>query len=170
MEVFEAVQKRRSVRQYSSTPVPERTLGRVLEAGRLAPSAKNVQPWHFVVVRDQEKRERLSKGKYAKFLKGVPVVIVGCGNREESPDWYAVDTAIAMHQMLLTATGEGLGTCWVGSFDQEDVRDALGVPEKFKIVAMLALGYPKEDGFSGTRRPRKELEEVASEEQFGTPW
>jgi nitroreductase len=87
MDVFEAVQNRTSVRAYTDEPVPKDKLERILEAGRLAPSARNTQPWHFIVVTDKEKRKILSKGRYAKFLTQSPVVIVALGDKEASADW-----------------------------------------------------------------------------------
>lgn len=87
MDVFEAVQKRKSVRSYESKSVPKETLLKLLEAARIAPSANNTQPWHFVVVTDNEKRKELSKGIFAKFLANVPVVFVACGDMKASPDW-----------------------------------------------------------------------------------
>jgi len=170
--VFEAVQARRSVRAYQSTPVPKEKLLQVLEAGRLAPSASNIQPWHFIVVTDAEKRERLAQGMFSKFLKEAPVVIVGCGDQRASPKWFMVDVAIAMQNMVLTATSMGLGTCWVGSFEENQVRQLLKIPENYRVVALLALGYPKKKfDFTGKVlhliRRRKPLEKVVSFEEFG---
>ena len=141
MEVLEAIQKRQSIRSYLADEVPSEKLVKILEAARLAPSAGNIQPWHFIVVTDKKKRKKLSKGRYAKFLVESPVVVVGCGNKKASPNWYAVDTTIAMQNMVLTATSEGLGTCWIGSFNENQVKKILSVPERFKVVALLALGY-----------------------------
>jgi len=86
MDVFDAIQERRSIRAYQDTPVPREKLEKILEAARLAPSAGNVEPWHFIVVTDGEKRKLLSKGRYAKFCAEAPVVIVACGDKEASPD------------------------------------------------------------------------------------
>jgi len=171
LEVSEAIQARKSVRSFDSKPVPEDVLTRVLEAGRFAPSAKNYQPWHFVVVKDQKKREVLSEGKYAKFLKDTPMVIVGCGDQEASEKWCVVDCSIALQQMVIAATGEGLGTCWIGSFYEDRVRELLKIPPRYKIVAMLAVGYPKgrfepASKLLGTRN-RKKLDEITSFEEFG---
>lgn len=144
MEVFESIQRRKSVRGYAPTPVPKEKLERILEAARLAPSAGNVQPWYFIVVTDAEKRKRIAKsGRFARFLVESPIVIVGCGNSKASPKWHVIDVAIAMQNMVLAATGEGLGTCWIGSFDEELVRELLKIPEHFKVVALLAIGYPR---------------------------
>ena len=110
MEVFAAVQSRRSVRGYAHAEVPKEKIEKILEAGRRAPSAMNAQPWHFIVVTDLENRRLISKsGRYAGFLKESPVVIVGCGDSEASPKWYVVDVSIALQSMVLTATAEGLG-------------------------------------------------------------
>lgn len=172
MDVHEAIEIRKSVRAYDSTPVPKDVLMKVLEAARRAPSASNLQPWHFVVVTDAKKRKKLSGGMFGNFLAGTPVVIVGCGDPKVSPKWYMVDVAIALENMVLAATSEGLGTCWVGSFNEEEVKQALRIPDNYKIVALLAVGYPREK-FDLTRKPeysaqqRKELSKIASYEEFG---
>jgi len=172
MDVFEAVQKRRSIRAYESTPVPKAVLEKILEAARLAPSAGNVQPWHFIVVTDAGKRERLAESILVRFLKEAPVVIVGCGDQKASPKWFMVDVAIAMQNMVLTATSEGLGTCWIGIFNESKVKELLKIPEKFRVVALLALGYPREKfDIQGKIlhliRRRKPLEKMVSYEEFG---
>jgi nitroreductase len=171
MEVFDAIRTRRSVRGYSSTPVPKEKLDRVIESGRVAPSAMNLQPWHFIIVEDADKREKMSKAKYAKFLKESPVVIVGCGDRKASPKWFAIDTTIALQNMVLTATSEGLGTCWIGSFDEDLIRKLLKIPEHLAVVALLAVGYPRKKldlaatiVRSGNRKP---AEEIVSVEEYG---
>lgn len=144
MEVFDAIQKRKSIRAYASTPVSKELIERILGAARLAPSAANIQPWYFIVVTDAEKRNRMaSSGRFARFLKESPVVIVGCGDSKASPKWHVVDVAIAMQNIVLAATAEGLGTCWVGSFDEGLVKELLKIPEHFKVVALLAMGYPR---------------------------
>jgi len=144
MEVFDAVKRRKSTRAYSQTPIQKEKIKRILESARLAPSAMNAQPWYFIVVTDEEKRNKISRsGRFAGFLKESPVVIVGCGDREVSPKWHVVDVTIALQNMVLTATEEDLGTCWIGSFDEGLVRKILKIPERFKIVALLALGYPR---------------------------
>jgi nitroreductase len=172
MDVFEAIQKRKSVRSYELKPVPKETLGKLLEAARNAPSAANIQPWHFIVVTDAEKRKELSKGIFAKWLSGAPAVIVAVGDTEASPDWYAVDTSLALENMVLAATGEGLGTCYVGSFSEEQVKK-LRIPGKYSVIALLAVGYAKEKEGLTTKfvrlasRKRKALREIVSLEEHG---
>jgi len=172
MKVFEAIQKRHSVRSYLSDEVSGGKLEEILEAARLAPSAGNIQPWHFVVVTDQQMRKKLSKGRYAKFLVESPVVLVGCGDRKASPNWYAVDTTIAMQNMVLTATSEGLGTCWIGSFNENQVKKLLNIPERFRVIALLALGYRRKTRELTSKvlhffRRKKKIEKIVSLEKFG---
>jgi len=173
MDVFEAIEARRSIRAYRSDPVPNEKIRKVLEAGRQAPSAVNRQPWHFIVVQDRGNLEKLSHGRFAGFLREAPLVIVGCGDRKASERWYLIDVSIAMQQMVLAATAEGLGTCWVGSFDERKVMELLDIPERFTVVAMIAMGYPR-NGIDlvsklARSRRRKALEEITSSERFGTP-
>jgi nitroreductase len=105
-------------------------------------------------------------------LKEAPTVIVGCGDQRASPKWFIVDVAIAMQNIVLTATSEGLGTCWVGSFDENEVREILKIPENYRVVAILALGYPREKfDLQGKLlhliRRRKPLKKIVSFEEFG---
>jgi nitroreductase len=122
MDVFEAIQERRSIRSYQDTSVPRELMEKILEAGRLAPSAKNFEPWHFIAVTETTKRKALSGGTWAKFLIQSPLVIVACGDKKASPEWYAIDVALAVENMILTAVSLGLGTCCVGSFNEENPR------------------------------------------------
>ncbi len=173
MEVFEAIQKRKSIRSYGPTSIPSEKLQRLLEAARLAPSAGNIQPWRFIVVMDPQKRRRIARGcRFGHFLDESPIVIVGCGDQKASPRWYAIDTCIAMENLVLAATGEGLGTCWIGSFNEKTVREMLKIPPHWKVVALLALGYAREKlnitaKLAHFMRPRKKLEKVAFLEEYG---
>ncbi len=170
--MFEAIQNRRLNRPYKSTPVPNKTLEVLLEAARLSPSAKNIQPWHFIVVKDEKKRRTLSKGFIAKYLREVPVVIVLCGDERASPDWYLVDVALAGESMVLAATSEGLNTSWIGDFDETIVQDQLGIPKNLRVIALLAVGYARETEsikrrIMGFMHRRKALNEIASWEMYG---
>ena len=175
MDVFEAVQQRKSIRAYQDKPIPQEKLERILEAARLSPSAVNRQPWHFIVVTEKAKRKALSRGAFAKFLTQAPVVIVACGDKKTSPDWYTVDTSLAVENIVLTAVNEGLGTCCVGSFNDADVKTVLNIPNNFEVLVMIAVGYPKEKVDLSSKllrivRKRKNLGEVVSEEEFGKPF
>jgi nitroreductase len=176
VDAFEAIQRRHSVRAYLPDPISKEKLGKILEAARLAPSASNLQPWHFIVVTDAQKRKDIAKGGiFAHFLSESPVVIVGCGNRKASPRWHAIDTTIAMQNMVLAATAEGLGTCWVGSFAEETVKALLKIPEGFSVIALLSVGYPREKWdliaiVAHLFRRRKQLDEIASAGEYGVPF
>jgi nitroreductase len=169
MEVKEAIRARHAVRDYEERPVPEDKLLRVLEAARLAPSASNRQRWKFVVVRDSERRRALSRAAGGQVhLMKAPVVIVAVATYPEymmrcGVPAYAVDLAIAVDHMTLAAVDEGLGTCWVGAFSQDEAQAAVGVPQNYRIVALLPLGFPKEEN-----RPklRKSLDEIVCYETF----
>ena len=158
MEVFDVINKRKSVRAYAPTPVPRGTMEKILEAARLAPSAMNVQPWYFIVVTDAEKRRKISKsGRFAKFLKESPVVIVGCGDSNASPKWHVIDVSIAMQNIVLAAVGKGLGTCWIGSFDEEKLKNVLNMPTQVKPVAIVTVGYPNETPAPPKRRSHDQI-------------
>jgi nitroreductase len=173
LDVFEVIKKRKSSRSYKLTPVPVDKLEKVLDAARLAPSAGNIQPWHFIVVSNSEKRRKIARGcMFGRFLTESPVVIVGCGDQSASPRWYAIDTCIAMENLVLTATSEGLGTCWIGAFNEREIREMLKIPVRLKVVALLALGYPREKLDISAKlahliRPRKKLEKIADLEEYG---
>jgi nitroreductase len=172
MDVFEAIQQRISIRAYTSKPVEREKIEKILEAGRLAPSARNVEPWHFIAVTNAEKRKALSKGVYAKFVAQSPLVIVACGDKKASDDWYAVDVSLAVENMVLTAISEGLGTCCVGSFNEKDVKETLKIPDNYEVIVMIAIGYAGEKLDLSSKllhlvRSRKTLSEVCSEETFG---
>ncbi len=176
MELYDTIRLRRSVRSYEDRPVPREAIDRILEAARQAPSASNVMPWRLVVVTDLAVRTAIAEsGVYGKFLTNTPVVIVGCGDAATAPKWYAVDTAIALEHVSLAAVAEGLGSCWIGSFDEKVVKDLLAVPESHRVVSLIALGYPakKIDLTKIMNRlihPNKGIDRVASEGTFTQPW
>lgn len=155
MDLFEAIRRRRSVRRYADTPVDEAVLLRILEAARLAPSWRNGQCWRFVVVRDRQTIQRLAREQplrtqINRWLQGAPVVVVACADplasgRRGDQDFYLVDVGIALEHLVLAATAEGLGTCWIGALDEESVRRILGIPGYIRVVAMTPVGYPAED-------------------------
>jgi len=169
MDVYEAIHKRRSVRAYQNRPVEDEKLRRIFEAARLAPSAANRQPWKFVLVKDRKRRQDLAEAAHGQsFVGEAPVVIAAVALR---PDYimscdvpgYAVDLAIAVDHITLAAVAEGLGTCWIGAFNQERAREILEIPENYKIVALLPLGYPADEGGPKMRKP---LEEIICYEKF----
>ncbi len=150
MKVFAAIRKRRSIRLYERRTVEKEKLNQVLEAGRLAPSADNKQPWRFVAVTDDEIKEKLRAAYDEEWFVSAPAIIIGCAIpkeawvRADGQEYWMVDVAIAMQNMILTATEVGLGTCWIADFDEKAARKALQLPLGVRVVAMTPLGYPAE--------------------------
>lgn len=148
--VLNLIATRRSIRQYHPTPIPEDVLARILEAGRLAPSAHNRQPWHFLIITDPVIRQRLVEAYNRDWFRVPPIVLVVCADPQEAwvrPDGQAfdlIDASIALQNMILQATAEGLGTCWIGAFNEAAAKQILGIPEPIRVVAMTPLGYPAE--------------------------
>jgi nitroreductase len=176
MEFYDALRARRSIRSFEDKQVPREAMDRLLEAARQAPSANNLMPWRFVVVTDPQVRAKIAaNATYGKFLARTPVAVVAIGHEAASPKWYAVDTAIALEHIALAAVVEGLGSCWIGSFDEKNVMELLAVPEGQRVVAILALGYPKEridltKIANAFIHPTKGIDRIASEGVFSTPW
>ena len=169
MGVMTAIKMRRSIRHYKDKPVEKEKIDRVLEAGRLAPSAGNLQEWKFVVVRNKRTREKLAIATYnQKFVKEASVLIVACATitdyvMECRQLAYPIDVAIAVNHITLKAVEEGLGTCWVGSFDEEEVKKILSIPDNIRIVTLLTIGYPK---YVPGPRKRKRKEEIVVYEKW----
>lgn len=148
MNVFEAIKKRSSVRSFMDKSVEEDKLKAVLEAGRLAPSANNLQEWRFIIVKDIEVRKKLAFAANGQMFVGeAPVIIVGCAVTDErimscGQLCYPIDLAIALDHISLAAVEVGLGTCWIGAFNEEKVKEILAIPEDVRVVQMMPLGYP----------------------------
>jgi nitroreductase len=171
MSVLEVIRQRRSVRAYKKDPIPEETLIRVLEAARLAPSGKNLQPWKFVIVQHSVLKKKLAKASNDQdFIADAPLIVVACGFPDECyramgrymKSW-PVDVTIALEHLILQAQEEGLGTCWIGSFEEEQVKSLLAVPQDVKVLALTPLGYPAEEP---EFRGRKSLAKIISYDTF----
>src|SRR6266568_829480 len=158
MSVQSAIRERRSIRAYLGYPVEEEKLRLVLEAARLSPSARNRQEWRFIVVQERETREKLAVAANGKqFVGEAPVIIVACATEAEyvmSCGQLAgtVDTSIAFSFLILQAQELGLGTCWLGAYNENEVKEILGIPPHVRVVAMTPLGYPAQ---SPEAKPRK---------------
>ena len=182
MDFTELTRARRSIRRYSGQEVEDDKIDKILEAARLAPSWANKQCWSYIVVRDKETIAEIATkgtGILNSWLKKAPVVIVACGNPKESGsrngmDYYLVDIGISMEHIMLQAADLGLGTCWIGWFDEREMRRILGIPENIKVVAFTPLGYPADDSgmrtkltkfFVGSAK-RKPFEEIVHKEKW----
>ena len=167
MEVLEAIEERRSVREYKPSSIPKEHLKKILEAARLAPSAGNRQPWRFIIVRKPEQKEHLANiAQNQMFLADAGVIIVALADAEASPKWFKQDVMIAIEHMVLTSTSLGYGTCWIGAFQEDQVKQLLEIPERISIVALLPIGIPNE---KPQPKPRKDPEEIFFEEKYGNP-
>jgi len=147
MAILEAIGSRYSCRAYEDKPVEQEKLDEIFEAARLAPSAKNLQDWRFVVVRDGKTKVRLAEAANNQmFLSKAGVIIIACSNNEYvmagGQAVGPIDVAIALEHISLQATELGLGTCWIGSFKEEKVREVAGIPDDIQIIELMGLGYP----------------------------
>ncbi len=165
MHVFEAIKQRCSVRRYKDREIEKEKIIKVLESARLAPSARNRQPWRFIVIQNREIKERLYQAsKYQNFIREAPVVIAAVATSTDYkmscgiPAHY-VDLSIAVTQMMLVAVEEGLGTCWIGAFYQDKVKKILSLKPHEEVVALLTLGYPDIQPFLKERKPLEEIVE-----------
>jgi len=173
VDFYEVIRTRRSIRRYRPDPVPGEILERVLDAARIAPSGSNRQPTRLILVRDAEtKRALVPFCGNQGFLAEAPIVAVACGhnlhyNRGNYMGDYAmlVDVAIAVDHLTLAARAEGLGTCWIGLFDNDGIKKLLSIPEEVQVVALTPLGYPSQEFEEpGSRKP---LSEVVYYERYG---
>lgn len=184
MELFEAIQTRRSVRKFSDKPVEDEKLLQVLEAARVAPSWANMQCWRFIVVKEKAAKEQISELSYVesflapkgfkanpakKALAEAPVVIIACADPEKSgvlwdQTYYMTDMGIACQNLWLAARGLGLGTVFVGIYDEAKLKELLGIPSAIRVVGLFPLGYPFEEKTGGPAR--KPLNEIVFDEKW----
>ena len=167
MEVYEALKSRRTVRRFKSDPIPDEVLTRILEAARWAPSSRNQQPWHLVVVKDREKLKAIGEiARTGTFVADAPVAIALLMDRADQP---GMDGGRALQQMEIMAWAEGLGTCFVTlPEDEKDlVRQLLEIPAELELITVLPFGY-RPDDFSGRGLPRKPLAEIVHFDSFGS--
>lgn len=174
MHFNQLLRERYSVREYKPLKVSKALLIEVLEAGRMAPSAANRQPWSFILVSDDANLEKIKECYEREWFKAVPQVIVICGNHEmawkrsfDQKDHTDVDASIAIDHMTLRATELGLGTCWICHFDPDKMREVLQLPAHIEPIALLPIGYPQES--KAPQKKRKPFSEVAFDEVYGKP-
>ena len=179
MHVLEAMRMRRSVRSYLPREIPAEVMARMKQALRMAPSACNIQPWHFVLVTDAALRLKLAQAaRNQLWMAQAPVIVVCCarpiqaykgmGGYGNSAD---VDVAIALDHLTLAAVADGLGTCWIGAFDEAQVKVLLGVSAHIRVVVMTPLGYPASPDLIKPldEARRKPLAEIFSENHYEGP-
>ncbi len=152
MDAKELIFGRHSVRNFLPDPIPQEVLNDILEAGRLAPSAQNRQPWRYIVFTESEKIQKLALncgliGLSNFFIRKAPCLIIACADTKANlklngQDYYLVDTAISFHQMMLMARSYGIESCWLAAFSEKKLRSYLDIPASWRIVALSPFGYP----------------------------
>jgi nitroreductase len=159
MASIDNILTRRSIRRYETKDLPEEVLRQILEAGRQAPSAANRQPICFVIVKDHDLLRILCDTLITRFVKAAPLAIVGCADVESllTGKWAVVDATIAMENMVIAAWILGIGSCWIGACNEEKVKKLLKIPDKWKVVALITLGYPAEQPKPRKKKPFEDL-------------
>lgn len=158
MFLADVVLSRRSIRRYEQKEIPKDMLDRILEAGRQAPSAMNRQPWHFIVLTDYEIKKELSKGFFNRHIKDSAVTVVGCaytGLIERK--WSIVGTSIALQNMVIATWAMGVGSCWIGDFKEDKIKQLLNIPAKWKVVALVSFGYSAEKPKPKRKKPVEKI-------------
>ncbi len=186
MNVYDSIKYRRSVRRFAERKIEIEKLHQILDAARLAPSSSNRQAWHFIVIEDPELKalipEHLPMGskRFVAWIKSAPIIIVGLYYKAITHvigelfghENHLIDLSIAMAYMSLAATELGIGTCFVGWFNEKYLKKLLNIPRNYHIGSLLAMGYPLKDsddqGIGGIKpRPRKKLSEIVSRNKYG---
>ncbi len=172
MSFIELAKKRYSVRSYKNKPVEEEKLLKVLEAGRVAPSATNAQPIHFVVIKEKESLLKICEAYGRDWLKAAPIIIAVCGDKakawkhKDGTSYYNIDVAIATDHMALAATDLGLGSCWVCAFDKVKAAEILHIPSEIEPLVLLPIGYPEENPDLTRHNTRKSLSDIVHYNHF----
>lgn len=155
MDVFDAIEERRSVRAYKGEPIEKEHVEKIVEAARLAPSANNLQPWKLIVVQDPYVLDDLVPVCMSQsFVGDAGALIVGL---VDGSKWSEVDLIIAMDHLCLEAVELGYGTCWIGAFKEEGIRRELDVPEDYEPLVCMTVGVPDSEGSSPTKKSIDEL-------------
>ena len=163
MDFYEVIKSRRSIRAYKSNQIPEDTLDKIAEAAVCAPSACNLQPWSFRIVLNEKKRSDICACYGGKWLKEAPAIIVALGNyetawkRPEGRPITEIDMGIVMEHIVLAAAAEGLGTCWICAYKQEEMNKAMHIIYPWSVLAISPLGYPNETPEMKPRKPKDEI-------------
>ncbi len=166
MDTFTCIRTRREIRDYLDEPIPDESLQQILEAGRLAPSSKNSQPWHFIVIRDQTTLKKISElTPTGAHIARAPLAIAILMDAAKLPE---IDGARAVQNMVLAAWDMGIGSCWVTNFYEDGVKDLLSAPQMMKLVTVMPFGYPVEAN-TKRKKTRKPLNEIVHYERFGKP-
>jgi len=158
-EFLKFIKERRSIRSFQNKAIPEKEIEMILEAGRWTPSASNLQPWEFIVIKNKEILDKISKfAYYGQFIKDVPIAIAIVGKIKINPKWYKIDTTLVSMNMTLMAWALRIGTCWLGDMNREKIKRIIGLDENDHLLTVLPFGYIK-DGIP-VPVPRKPLNKI----------
>jgi len=173
MELSEAIKGRRSIRAFKKQDIPEKTIEKLIDAARWAPSAGNIQPWEFVIVTKPAIKKKLAQAALNQtHVEEAPAVIVVCADEKRASMGYGnrgrtlyciQDTAAATQNILLTAYSLGLGSCWIGAFNEDEAKEVLNAPEGLRPVAIIPVGYPNE---TPPQRGRRFISQIVHNEGF----
>jgi len=164
MDTFTCIRTRREIRDYLGKDISDDALQRILEAGRLSPSSKNSQPWHFIVIRNKEALVKISQlTPTGAHLAKAPLAIAVLMDGAKLPE---IDGTRAIQNMILAAWEMGIGACWITNFYDDAVKDLLGAPQRMKLISVIPFGYPAELR-TNRKKIRKQLNEIVHYERFG---
>jgi nitroreductase len=165
MDTFQCIRTRRTTRAFLPTDVPPQTIRNILEAGRLTPSARNLQPWHFVAIQDRAVLKQLgalcTTGRFIEQASCAVAVVTDPAN-----NWHEIDGARAVQSMELAGWNEGVGTCWIGSMNRDRIKELLGIPKPLHLLTILPFGYPVQPD-APLQRTKKRPAEVCHWGRFG---
>jgi len=170
LSVLDVIKARGSIRSYKDKPIPKQALLDILEAARMAQSADNRQPWEFIVVTDPATKRRLVQAAgNQSFVGEAAAVLVSLANPEQSAsvgpfEGFLIDLAIAIENMVLTAWDFGIGSCWIGAYNEQKVKELFNVPRNLRVMSLLTLGYPDE---KARPKHRKDLNEIVHYQKYG---
>ncbi|MFC1874704.1 nitroreductase family protein [Chloroflexota bacterium] len=159
MNCIEQILSRKSVRKFKDKSISEEVLNNILEASRRSPSATNMQPWHFVIARDQKVKESFSFGGFNKFTNNATFIVLGLYKQSEViiEKLSLMDVTIALQNMVVAAWVQGVGSCWMGAFDERKLKDTLNLPADSRIVGAVAFGIPDENPSQPPKKPLTEI-------------
>lgn len=163
MDFSEVIKNRRSIRKFTSDSIPDEVLNRIMKQTRLSPTWANKQGVRYVIVEDPEILLKVGEATDQKWVKGAPMLIVVCispatsGKNANGLQYFPVDAAICLTQLILSATNEGLGTCWMGWFNEDKIKAILEIPKKIRVIGLTPLGYPN---YTPRAQERKNIEET----------
>jgi len=171
MNVFEAIKTRRSVRKYKPQPIPEDHLKQIMTAAQLAPSAGNRQPWRFILVKDPDTKKQLgTAARNQTWISDAGVIVAALAMDKKNPEiserWAERDVMTAVEHMVLAAWELGYGTCWIGAFNEDQVKELLKVPKEMTVINLLPIGVPDQ---TPEPKGRKTIEELFHLDRYGNP-